>query len=138
MTLLKNSDIIPRKKKQALRSKATALGDWVETKQKFALCLKHSIKVPEYRVLKDVDSTLLSLWKLFEYSSRQFAVFARVQEAYNKQPLTLIKATTTRYTVNIRVRLSQNCMTLWYLKFSVLILTLDIFFKVVIPWQCMQ
>lgn len=58
--------------------------------------MTHLLVVPEYRVLQDVESTLLGLWKLFEYSPRKFAVYGRVQEAYNKQPLTLI----TRYTVN--------------------------------------
>jgi hypothetical protein len=57
----------------------------------------HLLKQPEYKVLKEMDSLLLGLWKLFEYSPNKFGVFVAVQEAYGSSPLKLIRAATTRY-----------------------------------------
>jgi len=64
---------------------------------KLALCMVHLLKEPQYQVLQDVDSTLLGLWKLFEYSPRKIAIFKNVQEVYGKSTLHLVKATTTRW-----------------------------------------
>ena len=51
----------------------------------------------DYPVLVEVDSILLALWKLFEYSPKKFAMFQDVQEAYGLKPLTLLRAATTRW-----------------------------------------
>ena len=63
---------------------------------KLALCLVHLLKDAKFRVLVEVDSILLGLWKLFHFSPRKFGIFSHVQEAYGKAPLHLIKAATTR------------------------------------------
>lgn len=44
-----------------------------------------------------VDSALLSIWKLFHYSPQRFAVFQKVQESYGQTPLALVRAATTRW-----------------------------------------
>ncbi|XP_033761513.1 uncharacterized protein LOC117343277 [Pecten maximus] len=64
---------------------------------KLALVMVHLMKIKEYDILQQVDSCLLGLWKLFEYSPRKFEIFRSVQAAYGKQPLHLIKAATTRW-----------------------------------------
>ena len=51
----------------------------------------------DYPVLVEVDSILLALWKLFEYSPKKFAMFQDVQQAYGLNPLTLLRAATTRW-----------------------------------------
>lgn len=45
--------------------------------------------------ISQVDSALLSIWKLFHYSPQIFAVFQNVQESYGQTPLTLVWAATT-------------------------------------------
>lgn len=62
---------------------------------RLALCLKHLMK--EYPLLVEVDSILLSVWKLFEYSPQTFSMFNDIQETYGLKPLTLIRAATTRW-----------------------------------------
>lgn len=37
------------------------------------------MKMPEFAVLQEVDSVLLGLWKVFEYSPNKFSVFKEVQ-----------------------------------------------------------
>lgn len=64
-----------------------------------ALCLVHLLK--EYPLLQEVDSTLLGLWKLFEYSPKKLCVFKRVQEVYGQKPLVLIRAATTRWLTHL-------------------------------------
>lgn len=51
----------------------------------------------EYPLLVEVDSILLSVWKLFEYSPQTFSMFNDIQETYGLKPLTLIRAATTRW-----------------------------------------
>lgn len=53
----------------------------------------------DYPVVVEVDSILLALWKLFEYSPKKFAMFQDVQQflAYGLKPLTLLRAATTRW-----------------------------------------
>lgn len=36
----------------------------------------------QYQLLVEVDSVLLALWKLFEYSPQMFAMLYDVQQAY--------------------------------------------------------
>ncbi|XP_061193667.1 uncharacterized protein LOC133201890 [Saccostrea echinata] len=61
-----------------------------------ALCLKHLM--PTYSSLKDVDSVLLSLWKLFEYSPRRLTMFQEdLQEMYVMKSYALVKAMSTRW-----------------------------------------
>lgn len=51
----------------------------------------------EYPLLVEVDSILLSVWKLFEYSPQKFSMFNDIQQTYGLKPLTLIRAATTRW-----------------------------------------
>lgn len=51
----------------------------------------------EYPLLVEVDSILLSVWKLFEYSPQKFSMFNDIQQTYGFKPLTLIRAATTRW-----------------------------------------
>ncbi|XP_033744317.1 E3 SUMO-protein ligase KIAA1586-like [Pecten maximus] len=62
---------------------------------RLALCLVHLIK--QFPLLQDVDSTLLSLWKMFEFSPQKTAVFKHVQAVYGKEPLAITRAATTRW-----------------------------------------
>ncbi|KAL5006843.1 hypothetical protein ScPMuIL_015649 [Solemya velum] len=62
---------------------------------RLALCLAHLIK--RFTILQDVDATLLSLWKLFEFSPQKMAVFKHVQTVYGKTPLIITRAATTRW-----------------------------------------
>lgn len=43
---------------------------------RLALCLVHLIK--KYPVLQEIDSLLISLWKLFEFSPQKMAVFKNI------------------------------------------------------------
>ena len=61
---------------------------------RLALCLKHLMK--EYPLLVDADS-VLAIWKLFHYSPQRFHVFKTIQEVYGNQPITLIRAASTRW-----------------------------------------
>ena len=62
---------------------------------RLALCIKHLMK--DYPILLDVDSTLLGLWKLFEYSPQKFVMFSDLQETYGLKGLALVKAAATRW-----------------------------------------
>lgn len=62
---------------------------------RLALCLVHLIK--RYPVLQEIDSTLLALWNLFEFSPQKLAVFKHIQSVYGKEPLTILRAATTRW-----------------------------------------
>ena len=62
---------------------------------RLALCLVHLLK--KYDGLNSVDALLLSIWKLFHYSSIKQAVFENAQEAENLPPLKILKACTTRW-----------------------------------------
>ncbi|XP_062616029.1 uncharacterized protein LOC134277729 [Saccostrea cucullata] len=62
---------------------------------RLALCLKHLM--PTYSSLKDVDSVLLSLWKLFEHSLRRLTMFQDLQEMYGMKSYALVKAVSTRW-----------------------------------------
>ncbi|XP_053392551.1 uncharacterized protein LOC123566599 [Mercenaria mercenaria] len=62
---------------------------------RLALCLAHLIK--RFPLLQDVDTTLLSLWKLFEFSPQKLAVFKHIQAVYGKDPLTITRAAATRW-----------------------------------------
>lgn len=62
---------------------------------RLALCLVHLIK--KYPVLQEIDSLLISLWKLFEFSPQKMAVFKNIQSVYGKEPLTFLRAATTRW-----------------------------------------
>lgn len=53
------------------------------------------MKMPEFAVLQEVDSVLLGLWKVFEYSPNKFSVFKEVQTTYGNKSLKLIRAATT-------------------------------------------
>ncbi|XP_078327996.1 zinc finger MYM-type protein 1-like [Crassostrea virginica] len=62
---------------------------------RLALCLAHLIK--KYPILQEIDASLLSLWKLFEFSPQKMAVFKNMQSVYGKEPLTILRAATTRW-----------------------------------------
>ena len=62
---------------------------------RLALCLVHLLK--QYKELESVDVLLLSLWKLFKYSSVKQAVFENAQIADNLTPMKILKACTTRW-----------------------------------------
>lgn len=62
---------------------------------RLALCLKHLMR--HYPVLTEVDSAMLALWKLFQYSPKKFSVFEKVQESYGIESLTVIRAAVTRW-----------------------------------------
>ena len=47
---------------------------------KLALCVKHMMG--HFPVLQNIDSLLLSVWKLFHYSPQKYQIFMDVQEAY--------------------------------------------------------
>lgn len=60
------------------------------------------MKVPEYSVIMEVDSTLLSLWKLFHFSPQRNAVFLSIQEVYGQTPLIINRAATTRWMSHLK------------------------------------
>ena len=60
-----------------------------------ASCLVHLLK--SYSELESLDKLLLSLWKLFEYSSVKQAVFENAQKVDDLKPLKILKACTTRW-----------------------------------------
>ena len=62
---------------------------------RLALCLVHLLK--SYSELESLDKLLLSLWKLFEYSSVKQAVFENAQKVDDLKPLKILKACTTRW-----------------------------------------
>ena len=61
---------------------------------RLALCLVHFLK--SYSELEPLDKLLLSLWKLFEYSSIKQAVFENAQKLDDLKPLKILEACTTR------------------------------------------
>ena len=50
-----------------------------------------------YSELESLDKHLLSLWKLFEYSSVKQAVFENAQKVDDLKPLKILKASTTQW-----------------------------------------
>ena len=50
---------------------------------KLALVFVHLL--PHFQVLQDVDSVLLSFWKMMKYSTVKDAVFGEAQEAFSKK-----------------------------------------------------
>lgn len=60
-----------------------------------ALCVKHLMQ--NFPVLQDVDSILLSVWKLFHYSPQKYAIFMDVQKTYGMKNLKIIRAAATRW-----------------------------------------
>ena len=50
-----------------------------------------------YSELESLDKQLLSLWKLFEYSSVKQAVFENAQKVDDLKPLKILKACTTQW-----------------------------------------
>ena len=60
-----------------------------------ALCLVHLLK--KYHEIESLDKLLLSLWKLFEYSSVKQAGFENAQIVDDLKPLKILKACTTRW-----------------------------------------
>ncbi|XP_060564714.1 uncharacterized protein LOC132723924 [Ruditapes philippinarum] len=62
---------------------------------KLALCVKHLML--SFPVLQDVDSLLLSVWKLFHYSPQKYVIFMDVQKAYGLKNLKMIRAAATRW-----------------------------------------
>ena len=74
---------------------------------RLALCLTHLIK--RYPLLQEVDSTLLALWKLFEFSPQRLAVFKHIQAVYGTQPLTITRAATTRWLSHLQA--ASRCIS---------------------------
>ena len=62
---------------------------------RLALCLVHLLK--EYTDLSAVDILLLSIWKIFKYSSVKQAIFENAQILEGMPPLKILKACTTRW-----------------------------------------
>lgn len=62
---------------------------------RLALCFVHLLK--EFPALTALDSMLLSVWKLFKYSSIKREVFDDTQRVYELTPLKVLKACTTRW-----------------------------------------
>ncbi|XP_053402635.1 uncharacterized protein LOC123550255 [Mercenaria mercenaria] len=50
-----------------------------------------------FLVLEDVDSLLLSVWKLFHYSSQKYVIFMDAQKAYGMKNLKIVRAAATRW-----------------------------------------
>lgn len=80
-----------------------------------ALCLVHLIK--RYPVLQEIDSTLLALLNLFEFSPQKLAVFKHIQSVYGKEPLTILRAATTRWLSHLHA--SSRFISRYYTFFSV-------------------
>ena len=56
------------------------------------------MKMKDFReLLVEFNSLLLGLWKLFRYSPKRGSVFEKVQIAYQKKSLKILKACTTRW-----------------------------------------
>ena len=62
---------------------------------RLALCFVHLIK--EFPSLVSLDTMLLSVWKLFKYSTIKKEVFNDMQRVYELTSLKVIKACTTRW-----------------------------------------
>lgn len=60
-----------------------------------ALCFVHLLK--DFQILATFNHLLLSLWKLFKYSSVKFAVFANAQIQHGCTPVKILKASATRW-----------------------------------------
>ena len=60
-----------------------------------ALCSVHLLK--EFLSLVSLDAMLLSVWKLFKYSTIKKEVFNDMQHVYELTPLKIIKVCTTRW-----------------------------------------
>lgn len=54
------------------------------------------MKMLEFAAVQEVDSVLLGLWKVLEYSPNKFSVFKEVQTTYGNKSLKLIRAAITR------------------------------------------
>ena len=61
---------------------------------KLALVFVHLL--PNFKTLRNVDSLLLSSWKMMKYSTVKNAVFGEAQETFGKKKRKLLKAATTR------------------------------------------
>ena len=62
---------------------------------KLALVFVHLL--PQFKVLQDVDSVLLSCWKMMKYSTVKKAVFGEAQETMGEKRVKLLKAAATRW-----------------------------------------
>ena len=62
---------------------------------RLALCLVHLLK--QYKELEVLDVLLLSLWKIFKFSTVKQAVFENAQTLRDLPPLKILKACTTRW-----------------------------------------
>ena len=79
--------------------------------------------IKEIDGLNSVDAPILSIWKLFRYSSVKHAVFENAQEAENLPPLKILKACTTRWLTHgeTSIRVTD--------RFKPLVTSLDALFK---------
>ena len=87
---------------------------------RLALCLVHLIR--RYRKLLELDGVLLSLLKMFKYSSIKQAIFEQAQESLNLKPLKVLKACTTRWLTH-----GESCIRI-ISRFHPLIDALDVIF----------
>ena len=88
---------------------------------RLALCLVHLFK--KYDDLISVDTLLLSIWKIFHFSSIKQAVFENAREAENLPSLKILKACTTRWLTHGETSIRViNC-------FKLLVAALDALFK---------
>ena len=70
---------------------------------KYVNCRNHRLALaflhlmPQFKQLREADTTILALWKAFKYSSVKAAVFNDAQEAESSEKLKLLKASLTRW-----------------------------------------
>ena len=76
---------------------------------KYVNCRNHRLalvfvhRMPQFKRLREVDATVLALWKAFKYSSIKASVFKYAQEAEGLEKLKLLKVQLTRW-------LSHECV----------------------------
>ena len=69
---------------------------------KYVNCHNHRLALafvhlmPQFKQLREVDATVLALWKAFKYSSIKASVFNNAKEAEGLEKLKLLKALLTR------------------------------------------
>ena len=62
---------------------------------RLALCLVHLL--PKYGTLTKLDGLLISIWKIFHFSTIKQSVFENAQVEYDLKPTKIIKAAVTRW-----------------------------------------
>ena len=90
---------------------------WIaETNHQLALCLVHLVQ--EFPELFNLDTILVSTWKLFKYSSIKTSI-QKVQEAINLESLKILKVCKTRWLTH-----RESCISIMS-RYEALIVVLD-------------